>query len=172
MKKAVTKKGGKGRTTLYGGKQVDKDSLEIEVLGSIDELNSYLGLIKVQCQRSKLKNIIEALQKDLVLAAADIAAEAGSSKKIKKWFRKERIDWIEKTIKSFEPKIALKKNFYLPGQNIDSAYIDVARATARRAERKFVSLYKQKTSKNQNILQYLNRLSDLLFLLARFSEIG
>ncbi len=166
-RKITTKKGDKGRTNLYSGRRVDKDSLQVEALGSIDELNSYLGLLKAQDKRKKIKSIIENIQRDLFLIGAEVAVSTSYRKKLAKKINKKEIDKIERLIKDFEQKISLKKDFSLPGQNLASASTDIARVIARRAERRVVSLWKRKLLRNPSILIYLNRLSDLLFLLAR-----
>ncbi len=155
----VSRKGDKGETFLYGGVRVDKDSREIEFLGSIDELNSCLGLVKAQAKQKSLKDDIESIQKDLSLILSCR-------------INKENIKRIDGLIKKLEPELGLEKEFYLPGKNLGSAYLDFARAIARKAERRAVGLCKKKALKNPDIIIYLNRLSDLLFLLARSSEIN
>lgn len=162
-----SKSGDKGKTSLYKGRRVYKDNLGIEALGSIDEVNSYLGLIKACNKFKEVKNIIEGIQKDLI----SISAEIFAGSKTRKGIRREQIEKLEKLIFDSGKKINLKKDFYLPGQNPTSASLDIARVVARKAERRVISLYRKKLLENPNILIYLNRLSDLLFLLARSSEV-
>jgi ATP:cob(I)alamin adenosyltransferase len=166
----VTKGGDRGKTSLPGSRRVYKDNLYIEISGSIDELNSYLGSAKAQLKLRKDKEIINQIQKDLFLICAEIVTDSKQIKKITKRINKEKVEKIEELIKKFETKIKLKKEFYIPGKNIESASLDVARAVARRIERRVVSLNKKRPLKNTDVLVYLNRLSDLLFLLARTSE--
>lgn len=166
----VTKTGDKGKTSFCKGKKVYKDHLCVETCGNIDELGSYLGFAKVQLKKRKDKEIINQIQKDLFLICAEIVTDPKQIKKITKKIDKEKVKKIEELIKNLETKIKLKKDFYIPGNNLKSSSLDVARAIARRTERRVVSLSKKRPLKNPNILIYLNRLSDLLFILARLSE--
>jgi len=166
----TTKKGDKGKTDLFKGPRVYKDNLQVEIFGNIDELNSYLGLLKAQSKRRKIKNIVEGIQKDLFLIGSEIGLEPKYMEKLDKKTGKAAVRKVEKLIEGLERKIKVKKDFYLPGQTVESAIIDIARVIARRAERRVVSLSRRKPLKNKNILIYLNRLSDFLFLLARSSE--
>jgi cob(I)alamin adenosyltransferase len=166
----VTKSGDKGRTSFCKGKRVYKDHLCIEACGNIDELSSCLGFAKVQLKKRKDKEVINQIQKDLFLICAEIVTDSKQIKKITKKIDKENVKKIEELIKNYENKLKLKKDFYIPGKNLKSASLDIARAVARRTERRIVSLGKKRPIKNTNIFIYLNRLSDLLFLLARVNE--
>lgn len=163
----VTKKGDKGKTSLYRGKTVYKDELRVEIFGTIDELNSYLGVSKAYSKRKKDRAEIEAVQKDLFIINSEIATESKGLKELKRRINASDVKKIENLINNLAKKIKLGKDFYLSGQNLYSASLDVARAITRRVERRIVSLSKKKQLKNKNILIYLNRLSDFLFLLAR-----
>jgi len=170
-KSIVTKFGDKGKTLLYSGTVVDKDHLSIEACGEIDELSSYLGLAKSLIKNRETKKIIESWQKDLFLIGAEVALEVKNIKKLKERINRNLIKNLDQQILQLEKKGVIKKNcFHLPGENIVSGNLDVARAIARRVERKIVTLAKKKKLKNRHILVYLNRLSDLLYLLARFYE--
>ncbi|MCF7876796.1 MAG: cob(I)yrinic acid a,c-diamide adenosyltransferase [Candidatus Omnitrophica bacterium] len=165
----VTKNGDKGKTSFCKGKRVYKDHPCVEACGNIDELNSYLGFAKVQLKKRKDKEIINQIQKDLFLICAEIVTDPKQVKKITKRIDKGKIKKIEELIENLENKIKLKKDFYIPGKNLKSASLDIARVVARRTERRVVSLNKKSPLKNTDVLVYLNRLSDLLFLLARVS---
>ncbi|MCF7874186.1 MAG: cob(I)yrinic acid a,c-diamide adenosyltransferase [Candidatus Omnitrophica bacterium] len=167
----VTKNGDKGKTSFYKGKRVYKDHPCVEICGNIDELNSYLGFAKVQLKKRKDKEIINQIQKDLFLICAEIVTKPKQLKKLTKRINKKKVKKIEELIKNLENKIKLKKDFYIPGKNLKSASLDIARAIARRTERRIVSLSRKKSLKNLNILAYLNRLSDFLFLLARTTSV-
>ncbi len=147
-----TKRGDKGETSLYDKNsrqniRVSKDSLRIEAIGAIDELNSYLGVASAD-----LKDI----QRDLFTIGSILAGA-------KLRFPKSKIKKLEKVIDKLEGTLPVLKNFILPGGIQTAANLQYARALCRRAERAIVRL----EIKNQEILAYINRLSDYLFMLAR-----
>ncbi|MBP7087780.1 MAG: cob(I)yrinic acid a,c-diamide adenosyltransferase [Candidatus Omnitrophica bacterium] len=171
VKSIVTKFGDKGKTLLYSGTVVDKDHISIETCGEIDELSSYLGLAKSLIKSKRTKKIIEFCQQDLFLIGTEVALEAKDIIRLKERINKSFISNLERRILQLEKKGVIKKRcFHLPGKNIISGNLDVARAITRRVERKIVTLAKKKKLKNKHILVYLNRLSDFLYLLARFYE--
>ena len=164
----VTKGGDKGRTSLYRGQRVSKDHIRIETVGTLDELSSCLGISKSLIKSKSKKTIIESIQKDLFIINSEIAAAA---KRPSKTISDKRISGLEKLIIKSEAKLKPKlKGFSLPGKNKVSSSLDLARTIARRAERRAVTLQRKKMLKNDNILIYLNRLSDFLYLLSRSYE--
>ena len=167
----VTKRGDKGQTSLYGGKRVSKDNVIIEACGDIDELACYLGLAKTVIKNKKINKVVESIQKDLFAAGAEISAAGKCSKKLKRKIDLSSIDYLEENIKDLESKIALEKGcFYLSGAGITSSVLDVGRTIARKAERRIVTLQRRKIFNNKEVLIYFNRLSDLLYLLARLYD--
>ena len=142
--------------------QVDKDSLRIESIGSIDELNSYLGITKGAAENHKVKNIIVALQRDLFTIGSILA---GSSLR----FNVNKTNKLERQIDKWEKELPPLKNFIIPAGSNIATKLHFARSLSRRAERKVVSLSKQEKV-NTQILSYLNRLSDLLFVLSRLTN--
>jgi len=152
--------GDDGQTTLFGRcKKLSKSSQIIEALGSIDELNSLLGLCR--CNAVKQKEIfitLKDIQNDLFIIQAELS---GSDKKI----GTKKIEKIERTINKIEKKLPKIKGFIVAGESELSSLLDYARAVARRAERRIAPLKKYKL-----ILKYLNRLSSLLFALARLAN--
>jgi len=167
----VTKKGDKGKTFLYCGKKVDKDDVRVEVIGAIDEASSFLGLAKSASKDKMTKRVVDSIQKDLVWLCAEVATSAESSRKIRKKIDTKSICVLEREIDCLEGKCAIKlRSFCIPGNGAASSALDVARAVTRRAERRSVTLQKRGLVKNPNIVIYLNRLSDLLYLLARLNE--
>lgn len=167
----TTKTGDKGKTSLACGKRLFKDHLRIEICGNLDELNSYLGLAKNLTKAKKIKKIIESIQKNLFVIGAEIATESKSLKKLKLRVNSRLVKDIEVAIDQLAGKLpSLKPCFYLPGKSLSSSVLDLSRVTARKLERRVVSLNKKKALKNKFILIYLNRLSDFLFLLTRKSE--
>ncbi len=167
----VTKKGDKGKTSLYFGGMVPKDHPRVELCGALDELSSFLGVAKSLLKDKQSRAWIEAVQKDLVTIAAEAATATGFLARLKKRVEKMDAGRLERQIVALE-SCSKKKNFCfsVPGSCLVSSCLDVARTIARRAERRAVSLLKKKQLRNKDILVYLNRLSDLLYLLARKSE--
>jgi cob(I)alamin adenosyltransferase len=161
----VTKGGDKGKTSLYRGGRVSKDHIRMETIGSLDEVSSYLGVSKSILKSKKKKKIIESIQKDIFLINAEIATASGA---LKKRIGNSQVSRLEDEIIELEAKLAPKlKGFSLSGKTKTSSNIDLARTITRRVERRAVTLQRKKILKNEDILVYLNRLSDLLYLLAR-----
>ena len=166
-KSIVTKKGDAGTTTLYSGERVRKDDPRLEVVGAIDELSAFLGMARSVTQDKKGARILERIQKDLSMIATEISA--GPAKRLKKQAGSSHIKYLEGKIKKCEEETTVR-NFVLPGYNITSSTLHVARTITRRLERRAVSLAAKDKPKNKHIFLYLNRLSDLLFLLACLHE--
>ena len=159
-----TKRGDKGKTSLYEEgstqkKRIDKDSLIVEALGSVDELNSYLGICKVNAENPKTKVLLGNVQENLLKIGTIIAGS-------KLFFSKKETSNLEKQIDEIEGRLPVLKNFVVPGGSRLSAHMQYARALARRAERRVVALSKEQKI-NGTVLTFLNRLSDYLFMLAR-----
>jgi len=163
-------KGDKGFTDLFFLKRTSKDSVHIKALGDLDELSCYIGLVKSKTKVRKVKSILEQIQITLSKIETEIIIDADKKKKLGLLLNKEDVDWIESVVYEFEGKVKPQKYFYIPGENEVSAFFDIARAVARRAERNVVSLFRKSKDKNENVLSYLNCVSDLLFLLARQEE--
>ena len=167
----VTKTGDKGRTSLCCGRIVDKDDMRVEICGTLDEVSSFLGVAKNASKDKNTKRIVHVIQKDLILLGAEVATSARDLNKVKKRISADSICILEKEIGLLEGKRAVKiRSFCIPGNGAASSALDVARAVTRRAERRSVTLLKKRMVKNSNVVIYLNRLSDLLYLLARFNE--
>lgn len=166
-----TKKGDKGTTSLYRGGRVSKDNIRIEACGTMDELSSFLGLAKSIAKARRVKKVINLIQQDLVLIGTEIATKPKFTPKLKEKISKDHIDRLEVAIDRLEKKINFDKNcFSVPGDNVTSSTLDISRTIARRLERNTTTLKKKNMLKNRYILVYLNRLSDLLYLLARSFE--
>lgn len=158
-------------TSLYCGIRVRKDDIRVEACGALDEVSSFLGMAKSSAKNKKTRLIADSVQKELVVLCSEIAATRAFYKKLKKSIGKNSVCVIEKKIRGLEESYPVKiKSFCLPGQNMVSASLDIARAITRRAERRCVTMAEKKMLNNRNIIVYLNRLSDLLYLLARFNE--
>ena len=159
--KVTTKTGDKGKTALGDGSRVKKDSLRVHCLGSIDELNSSIGLASVMLP---VKPIIDlkSVQNDLL----NIGAEISMPDAKKKFLNKDRILYLEKEIESINKDLPPLEEFILPGGNDLCSRIHMARSICRRAERDLVSL-NSKEQISPEVLKYINRLSDYLFVVAR-----
>lgn len=162
----TTKTGDDGTTALYGGKRVEKSDPRIEACGAIDELTSWLGLIVATMSHQEHREILIQTQKHLYAIMAIIATSPGELSKVS-----QHLKTIEKVIVELELALPKLTQFILPGGPELSAKLHIARAVARRAERVSVLIlhnYMEYDKKAVPIsLRYLNRLSDLLFLLAR-----
>lgn len=169
-----TRKGDGGTTkTLSSDTRFSKSSLVTEALGTVDELNSFLGLCKVESgftvlvlkkDKVLLSELIEIVQKNLFIIQADLA---GADKKI----LKKKITDMEKVIDTIEKKLPPITSFLIPGTSKLGSFFDIARTITRRAERRIVALEEQeKGSVGKHTLGYINRLSSLMYALARYAN--
>jgi len=164
--KIYTKTGDKGETSLHGGKRVRKDSLRIVTYGTVDELNSHLGVVRSFNTVKKIDVLLHDVQRDLFTLGADLATPATSGPAR---ISQIEISRLEKDIDTFERELPELKHFILPGGNRTASMLHVARTICRRAERLAVRLsHRESLSSEPQI--YLNRLSDFLFILARYSN--
>ena len=167
LNKIYTRTGDKGSTQLGDGKRVDKNSLRVDAYGSVDEANATIGL-SILRTNTKIKKILQIIQNDLFDLGADLCMP--DKKKIQKLkITKDRVDYIEKKIDSFNKELAPLSSFILPGGSESSTYLHIARTVTRRAERKVCALSKKERI-NPVAIIYLNRLSELLFVLARYTN--
>ncbi len=171
--KIYTKTGDKGTTALYGGTRVKKYDLRIESYGTVDELNSYVGLIKDQDIDINTKNVLLKIQNELFTLGAMLATptEKETLKSGKERLNIPKIDsnsvnFLEQEIDKMDSELPQMTHFILPGGHQSVSFCHVARCVCRRAERLCVEL-KDSEDINIDILIYLNRLSDYLFMLAR-----
>jgi len=164
-----TKKGDRGETSIFRKKEgqsirVSKADLLIEAIGSIDESNSYLGIIAAKANKVPstkiLKGKIEKIQRDLFTIGSILAGA-------KLGLTGARVEELEQEIDEMDDKLPKLNNFILPGGSEVSAHLMFMRVIVRRAERRVVALAKKMTI-NHQLLKYLNRLSDYLFVLARW----
>ena len=167
--KIYTKTGDKGDTGLIDGSRVSKSDLRIIAYGEVDEANSHIGLIISNIEKNSIfddvKKILLDVQQDLFVLGAELA-NPNTLKDDNMLVKREMISTIEKYIDNFESELAPISNFILPGGSIESSLIHICRTVVRRAETSAVALAKEQKI-NQEILTYLNRISDLFFVLAR-----
>jgi len=165
-----SKKGDRGFTSLIGGQRILKSSPRPETYGTLDEAASALGLAKASASKEKTREIISRIQKDLLVLGAELATAPEDRERFPRRIAAENADFLERLIAELQEKIEIQKEFILPGETLSGAAMDLSRAIIRRAERKAVGLFQEKIIDNGEILRFLNRLADLLFVLARFEE--
>lgn len=166
--KIYTKKGDRGETSLYGGDRVPKSSKRIDAYGTVDELNSWLGLILGYSQSALVSNALKNIQEHLFILGADLATPSDAKTRINR-IEESHVQMLENTIDEMNKDLPELKNFILPGGAASGSRLHVARTICRRAERAVVACSKQETVSEVTI-KYLNRLSDFLFISARFEN--
>ena len=168
--KIYTKTGDQGETGLLGGVRVSKSHSAIKVCGSVDEINSFIGLARVENQSETLHQLLTQIQHDLFDLGSRVAACLGGSDRIPD-FPHVRIAELENAIDHFDDELAPLKAFILPGGGRTGSTLHIARAVCRRAERQLVELINTQAETDLSLeLIYLNRLGDLLFVLARYKN--
>ena len=167
----VTRKGDGGRTRLIYGEDVSKADLQVEAYGTIDELNASMGLARSLCDSADTKDVLESLQRETFIVGAELATPLDQSGKLKSRVSPAMTARLDAFVADIEVLPGLLDDWSLPGATPAAAAIDVARAVARRAERCVVRLSDAGLVANEEILRYLNRVSDLLWLLGRRMEI-
>jgi len=166
-----TRTGDLGETSLFGGKRVLKCDDQIDIYGLIDELNSFLGLVRSTVSIVDVQEFLQTIQKDLFSISSILAGGLDQDMS----YLSEQVSKMESRIDMMEKKLEPIHKFILPGGTTCASYVHIARSVARRVERKAVYILKQHTkypevNKKQleTSIQYLNRLSDFLFVLARY----
>jgi len=168
--KIYTRTGDTGDTGLFGGPRVRKDHARIEAYGTIDELNAVLGMVRSQELPPELSTLLETFQNDLFTLGAELATPDPGQHEMPRVAEND-VARLEKQIDHFEALLPPLKQFILPSGSSAGTMLHVARAVCRRAERRVVTLQETATETvSTTILVYLNRLSDLLFVLARFAN--
>jgi cob(I)alamin adenosyltransferase len=162
--------GDEGYTDLMGPERVLKYDLRPETYGTLDEASSAMGLARAMSTLVKVRDVLRQTQHDLYLMMAEVATPLAQLEKIPYRIKPEQVDWLDATIKELESEFEMPKQFVLPGASPTSAAIDLARTIVRRAERHAVHLVHEEKMPPGNVLRYLNRLSSLLFVLARYEE--
>lgn len=164
--KIYTKTGDKGKTSLYDGTRVDKDDIRVESYGTLDELNSYIGLC-TNYAKDEDKEILRSIQIKLFEVSAELATKEEGTYKTP--ISNDDVVSLEKIIDSYIEKIDKIDAFIVPGTNLISANLHIARTICRKAERRIFSLSKIETV-NPFLLKYINRLSDVIYAIARYNE--
>ena len=165
--KIYTRKGDSGYTSLIDGEIVYKHNLSVAAYGTIDELNSFLGLLKDYIDDEKIKDVLNNIQLKLFSIGSILASGENQNISEKVKIEKKDVEYIELEIDRLNEYLPELKNFIIPGGHKISSYSHVCRSICRRAERKISELNKN-SSVDPNILAYVNRLSDFFFVLSRF----
>jgi cob(I)alamin adenosyltransferase len=168
LTRIYTRTGDKGKTSLGQGKRVFKDDLRIEAMGTIDEVNACIGLVRLHTE-GVIDQLLSRIQNDLFDIGADLCMPMEDKTQENPVLRiiEEQVSYLEQSIDEYNEHLSPLKSFVLPGGTASSAYIHLARTVTRRAERLLVGL-SQKEDINAVLVRYINRLSDLFFVLGRY----
>jgi cob(I)alamin adenosyltransferase len=167
--KIYTKTGDSGSTSLIGGTKISKADLRIEAYGTVDGLNSYIGLCRDLVTNNDAKTILQEIQDRLFTIGSSLAVDPGKESKLMiPDLHESDIIALEQEIDLMNEALPPMKNFILPGGHVTVSNIHIARCVCRRAERLCVRLIETSHENYPLIIKYLNRLSDYLFMLARF----
>ena len=169
----VTKTGDDGKTFLLGSVRVPKNHIKVKSYGECDELNSIIGLSQVNIQHEEILYILQAIQFQIfelsAILATPLETQTPESELRHTTTLNKYISFLEKKIEVIEPQLPELKNFILPGGNLGSSFLHLARTVCRRVERTLLDLNDVEKI-NASLLIYFNRLSDLLFILARYEN--
>jgi cob(I)alamin adenosyltransferase len=167
-----TKKGDKGFTSLLGGRRVPKYHLRLETYGTLDELDSFLGMARAVSKDEKVKEILLTIQNHCFIIGSELALSGKERSLLKGEITQKEVDWLTQLSIDFEASLKPEPKFVIYGETLISSILDVARAVSRRVERRVAKMKSKEMLHNLKILEYLNRLSDVLYLLARYEEKG
>ncbi len=166
--KIYTKTGDDGTTGLFGGKRVAKFSARIEAYGTVDELNAVIGVALTHDLHEKVSEPLQYISSLLFTVGSDLATpQEATQKSSVPAIKEEHVDFLEHWIDAYQEHLPTLRNFILPGGSPGGAHLHLARTVCRRAERAIVAL-KQEEEINPIIIRFINRLSDYLFVAARF----
>jgi len=167
--KIYTKTGDEGNTSLIGGTKVSKSDIRIDSYGTIDELNSFIGMVADQLQDEEIRKMLKEVQDRLFTIGSSLACDPDKEPKMKiPDLKAGDVDLLEKEIDRMQLILPVMKSFILPGGHLAVSTTHVARCVCRRAERLCVHLKDQQEFIEPLVIIYLNRLSDYLFVLARY----
>jgi cob(I)alamin adenosyltransferase len=171
MAKVTTGTGDTGYTGLIGELRVAKYDPRPETFGTVDEATSALGLARATTQDQKIKAIIYQVQQELYLLMGELATPPENYEKMGLAITAEQVRYLEILEEELKGEVEIPNKFIIPGDTPDGAALDLARTIIRRAERMAVKLLHDGVIQNGEVVRYLNRLSDLIFILARYREV-
>ncbi len=172
-KRIYTKFGDQGDTSLLYGGRVSKNNPHTEAYGITDEAVSAMGLARAVSEDQRVKDVLRDLQRELFTIAAELATEPDKYELFQQHFEpvtEEMVERLESTINALEQDVEMPNVFILPGGSPASAAIDLARCIIRTAERRVVALKEAEQLTNDLVITYLNRIGDLLFVVARYQD--
>jgi cob(I)alamin adenosyltransferase len=170
MAKVTTGTGDTGYTGLLGEQRVPKYDPRPETFGTVDEATSALGLARATTADVTAREIILHMQRDLYVLMAELATPPENLDAIGMRITPDHVRWLEASEEQLKSEVAIPNKFVIPGDSLDGAALDLARTIIRRAERMTARLLHDGVIANGDVLRYLNRLSDLVFILARYLE--
>jgi len=165
--KIYTRTGDSGKTGLIGAQRLSKGSIRIEAYGTVDELNAFIGVIRAYRPITSIDPILEQIQNTLMLVGASLASPTSDGLHFS-GLKEHQITELEEAIDRHQDTLPELVNFVLPGGSVPGSQLHFARTICRRAERRVVELIDHQETVSELVVRYLNRLSDLLFVLARF----
>ena len=171
MAKVTTGTGDTGYTGLIGEQRVPKYDPRPDTFGTVDEATSALGMARAMIQDPKIKKIIYDMQNDLYLLMAELASPPENYEKLGFRMTIEHVQHLEQVEESLKREVEIPNKFIVPGDTLEGATLDLARTIIRRAERMAVKLLHDGVIANGEVVRYLNRLSDLVFIIARYVEV-
>ncbi|HST51075.1 MAG TPA: cob(I)yrinic acid a,c-diamide adenosyltransferase [Pyrinomonadaceae bacterium] len=167
----ATKHGDKGETGLIGGARVSKADLRVEAYGTVDELGAAMGFARAICEDAEVRELTKAIQRELFTVAGAIASPTGGEESKTTYVTPEMVESLTVHVNRIEATEGILSDWSLPGDHAAAAAFDVARTICRRAERCVVRLAESGVELNPHVVAYLNRLSDLLWLMGRLLEL-
>lgn len=170
MARVTTRTGDEGYTDLLGAGRVPKYHPRPEAFGTLDEASSAMGMARAHADSPEVKERIYSLQKDVYVLMAELATPPENYDKVDFKIRPADVERLETLSDELKREVEIGKEFIVPGKTTTGAALDLARTIVRRAERQIVRLYHEGDIGNADVLRYINRLSDVLFILARYVE--
>ncbi|MGI6556116.1 MAG: cob(I)yrinic acid a,c-diamide adenosyltransferase [Pseudoramibacter sp.] len=170
MPNVYTRTGDKGTTGLFGGSRISKDDIRIEAYGTMDEAQAFIGMAASLTKDEEIRNILLHVEERIYILEAELASDDRGRKMLKDRVEQSDIDLMEQQIDHYLQIVGKQTKFVIPGRNPASAALHTARAVVRRGERRIVSYEAQDSELRPEVVKYVNRLSDLLFTLARVEE--
>lgn len=167
----ATKHGDKGDTGLIGGERVSKADVRVEAYGTVDELGAALGFARSICEDAEVRELAKSIQRELFTVAGAIASPGGGRESKTTYVTPEMVESLTSHVNRIEATEGILSDWSLPGEHAAAAAFDLARTVCRRAERCVVRLSETGVEVNEHVVPYLNRLSDLVWLMGRLLEL-